>query len=46
MIIFRMNLFFGQYLLVHLIKKKEKFRIEIANSIPNTGLVFDYGQTR
>ena len=36
---FRINLFCGVYLLVHLIK-------EIAKSIPNTGLVLDYGQTR
>ena len=27
-------------------KKNERFRIEIAKSIPNTGLVLDYGQTR
>ena len=27
-------------------KKNRKFRIEIAKSIPNTGLVLDYGQTR
>ena len=27
-------------------KRNEKFRIEIAKSILNTGLVLDYGQTR
>ena len=27
-------------------KRNERFRIEIAKSIPNTGLVLDYGQTR
>ena len=27
-------------------KRNEKFRIEIAKSIPDTGLVLDYGQTR
>ena len=27
-------------------KNKKTFRIEIAKSIPNTGLVLDYGQTR
>ena len=27
-------------------KRNEKVRIEIAKSIPNTGLVLDYGQTR
>ena len=27
-------------------KKNRKFRIEITKSIPNTGLVLDYGQTR
>ena len=27
-------------------KRNEEFRIEIAKSIPNTGLILDYGQTR
>ena len=27
-------------------KNKKTFRIEIAKSVPNTGLVLDYGQTR
>ena len=27
-------------------ERNKKFRIEIARSIPNTGLVLDYGQTR
>ena len=26
--------------------RNKRFRIEIAKSIPNTGLVLDYGQTR
>ena len=27
-------------------KRNERFRIDIAKSIPNTGLVLDFGQTR
>ena len=27
-------------------KRNERFRIKIAKSVPNTGLVLDYGQTR
>ena len=41
---FRINLFCGVYLLAYLIKNR--FRFKIAKSIPNTGLVLDYGQIR